>query len=478
MTTVTNPAIAQAMASVAAATPRAAADPARPLYHFCPPAQWMNDPNGTIYHNGYYHLFYQHNPYSDEWGHMHWGHARSTDLIHWEQLPIALWPSLEAGEEHVFSGCAALTGDGTPLLIYTSVKQGEHGVRPANEQWGALGDADWITWQKHPANPLLALESHGGPAFRGEWRDPYIFHEAGRTFMVIGGDYADVAGVALYEATDASLTQWQYHKLLYQRPRGEKTFLECPNFFKIGDKWVLLISPYDLIEYIVGDFDLQTLTFTPQHEGLLDPGVTNGTPPTPNFYASNTLFDPQGRCILLGWVRGFAAGRGWNGCLALPRVLTLGPDGRPEQSPISQVQELRAEHFNRSGFTLDNSSYTVPQPLSNALELGLLVQPGTGTLVVQLPGASDDGQPAVIRYEGATLTVLGTTVPLHLGADEPLKFQLFLDRSVLELFVNGGRIAVTRLLTITETTPTLTISAEAGSLTVISLDLWQLRTIW
>lgn len=478
MTTVNNPALEQAMASVAAATPRAAADPARPLYHFCPPAQWMNDPNGTIYHNGYYHLFYQHNPYGDNWGHMHWGHARSTDLVHWEQLPIALWPSLEAGEEHVFSGCAALTGDGTPLLIYTSVKQGERGARPGNEQWGALGDSDWITWQKHPANPLMALESHDGPAFRGEWRDPYIFHEAGRTFMVIGGDYDDVAGVALYEATDVSLTRWHYHKLIYQRPRGERTFLECPNFFKIDDKWVLLISPYDLIEYIVGDFDLQTLTFTPQHEGILDPGVTNGNPPIPNFYASNTLFDPQGRCILLGWVRGFAPGRGWNGCLSLPRVLTLGPDGRPEQSPISQLQTLRTDHFNRSGFTLENNSYTVPQSVSNALELGLLVQPGTGALVVQLPGASDDGQPAIIRYDGVTLTILGSTVPLHLGNDEPLKFQLFLDRSVMELFVNGGRVAVTRLLTVTDAAPTLTISAEAGDLTVISLDLWQLRTIW
>ena len=253
---VSNPAIAQAMASVGAATAKAQADPTRPIYHFCPPANWMNDPNGTIYHNGYYHLFYQHNPYGDEWGHIHWGHARSTDLVQWEHLPIALWPSQELGEEHCFSGCAAMNGAGQPMLIYTMVGPGTHDKRPANEQWAAIGDADWITWQKHPANPVLSLQTQGGPPFRGDWRDPFIFTEAGRTFLVIGGDYDDVAGVALYEATDDTLVNWRYHKLLYQKTRDERLFLECPNFFKVDGKWVLLTSPYKTLEYVVGDFDV------------------------------------------------------------------------------------------------------------------------------------------------------------------------------------------------------------------------------
>ena len=92
------PSIQQAMQSVQAATAGAQADALRPAYHFLPPAYWMNDPNGTIYHDGWYHLFYQHNPYGDEWGYFHWGHARSRDLVHWEHLPIALSPSYEAGE--------------------------------------------------------------------------------------------------------------------------------------------------------------------------------------------------------------------------------------------------------------------------------------------------------------------------------------------------------------------------------------------
>jgi beta-fructofuranosidase len=474
MTATTNPAIAEATASVAAAAAQAAADPNRPIYHFRPPANWMNDPNGTIYHNGYYHLFYQHNPYGDAWGRLHWGHARSADLVHWEQLPIALWPSLEANEEHVFSGCAAVNGNGDPILIYTSVKCGDRESRAPNEQWAAIGDRDWLTWQKHPENPVLALETHGGPPFEKDWRDPFIFHEAGRTFLVLGGEYNDVAAVALYEATDDTLAHWRYCKLLYQEPRRERRFLECPNFFKIGEKWVLLTSPYNLIEYMVGDFDVETLTFVPQQQGVLDPGMGS----TPNFYASNILYDPEGRCILLGWVRGFPEGRGWNGCLALPRILTIGPDGRPEQRPVPQLQELRKAHHSESNFTLHNDSHVVTGIQGTALEIQMLVQPETGTVALRTRRSADGQRAVEITYDGATLDVLGTQVPLTLSDEEPLKLHLFLDQSVLELFVNGGRVAVTRIIDAPPEDTRIEVAVRDGAATVVSLDIWTMDTIW
>lgn len=104
------------MESVEKARPKAEQDPYRPEYHFLPPAQWMNDPNGTIFYKGEFHVFYQHNPYGTSWGHMHWGHAKSKDLVHWEHLPIALAPSKEKGEKHCFSGCCIING-GTPTII-------------------------------------------------------------------------------------------------------------------------------------------------------------------------------------------------------------------------------------------------------------------------------------------------------------------------------------------------------------------------
>ena len=94
--------------------------PYRPTYHFLAPANWMNDPNGPIFYKGEYHLFYQHNPYGDKWGHVHWSHAKSRDLVHWEHLPIALDPSNELGEEHCFSGCC-INNNGVPTIIYTSI---------------------------------------------------------------------------------------------------------------------------------------------------------------------------------------------------------------------------------------------------------------------------------------------------------------------------------------------------------------------
>lgn len=474
MTTI-NPAIEQAMASVAAAASKAAADPTRPVFHFCPPAYWMNDPNGTFYHNGYYHLFYQHNPYGDEWGHIHWGHTRSRDLVYWEHLPIALWPSLEQEEEHVFSGCAALNDQGQPVLIYTSVKQGPRENRPPNHQWAALGDADWITWQKHPQNPILALESHGGPPFEGDWRDPYIFHEAGRTFMVVAGAYADIAAVGLYEATDGTLARWIYRGLLYHQPRTVTRFFECPNFIKLGNRWLLLSSPYKPIEYISGVFDVTTLTFTPQQQGVLDAGFSD----VPNYYASNTLWDAQGRCILLGWVRGFAKERGWNGCLALPRILTLSADGHPRQLPHPDLQKLRGQGSHFTGITLSNQGHRLAGIQGDTLEMQATLEPGSAQAVGLKVRQSADGQQSVlIRYDGRTLHVAGTEVPFALEAGETqLQLHLFLDRSVLEIFVNQGRVAMTRVIYPPAEDRGVEVFAEGGNAQIRTLSIWQMQAI-
>ncbi|MCC9077445.1 glycoside hydrolase family 32 protein [Litorilinea aerophila] len=473
MPTHPNPAIARAMASVEAAAARAAADPTRPIYHFRPPANWMNDPNGTIYHNGYYHLFYQHNPYDDQWGHIHWGHARSTDLVHWEHLPIALWPSTELGEAHCFSGCARVNGQGQPMLFYTKVGPDQDGHRPPNEQWAALGDPDWITWQKHPANPILSLETHGGPPFEGDWRDPYIFEEAGRTFLVLGGAFDEVAAVALYEADDDSLTRWHYRGLLHQSPRSAVRFHECPNFFKVGDQWILLTSPYRPVEYLTGTFHLDSLTFTPSRHGILDPGQGQ----VPNFYATNTLYDPTGRCILLGWVRGFPPGRGWNGCLALPRVLTLGPDGIPRQSPVPEVAQLRAEHTACADLPLSPSGYVLDAE-GDALEIHLSCRLGKAQAVELRLRRSPDGEEAIpVTWDGRSLTVAGTAVPLAEPTQPALKLQLFLDRSVLELFADDGRIAVTRVIQADPGHQGLELRAQGGTAHVESLDIWRMRPI-
>lgn len=476
------------MQSVESAIVRATADPARPIYHFLPPANWMNDPNGPIFHDGWLHLFYQHNPYGDDWGHMHWGHARSRDLVHWEHLPIALWPSLDQGEEHVFSGCAWHSAQGEPLLLYTSVKSGTGDVRPPNEQWAARPiDGDLLAWEKHPANPILALETHGGPPFERDWRDPFIFSEAGRTFLVLGGEYDDVAGVALYEADDGTLTRWSYRRLLYQEPRKQGRFLECPNFVKlprastgvedqnwqIGD-WVLLISPYGPIETIIGSFDVNTLSFTPQQRGVLDAGCSD----VPNYYASNIVFDEQGRCLLLAWVRGFAAGYGWNGCLALPRILSIGADGHPRQRPAPELAILRGRHYHDTNLTLSGVGRVLDNVSGDALEIEVLFALESALAVGLRVRRSADGQAAVlIRYDGHTLHVAGTEIALALGEPRQIRLHLFLDKSVLEVYVDDGRAAVTRLIDSAQEDQGVELFAEDGRASVLQIDAWEMQSI-
>ncbi len=438
-----NPAIAKAMASVAAAVAKAESDPHRPRYHFLPPANWMNDPNGTIYHNGYYHLFYQHNPYGDAWDHMHWGHARSRDLAHWEHLPIALWPSHELGESHCFSGCAGLTGDGQPILIYTSVGPGERHERQTNNQWAALGDPDWITWQKHPDNPALSLETHGGPAFKGDWRDPYLFQTAGRTFLVLGGVFDETAAVALYEADDPSLVRWSYRTLLYTEPRAQTRFLECPNFVQVGDKWVLFTSPYRRVKYVAGDFDVDTLTFTPRKKGILDLGYNDLAPA--NFYATNTLHAPDGRVILLGWVRGFEPGRGWNGYLAVPRLLTLDDDYHPRQQPVAELDQLRGAHHALRDQVADHSHLTLDRVDHASFELQLRLDPGDAAQSgIRLQPVDGAHRPVEIIFNRQVLIVDGVPAPLDWSAGQRLNLRLYLDGAGLELFAGEGRVVVTR----------------------------------
>jgi sucrose-6-phosphate hydrolase SacC (GH32 family) len=457
-----------------------AVDPLRPRYHFLPPANWMNDPNAPLYHDGWYHLFYQHNPFGDTWGFVHWGHARSRDLLRWEHLPIALRPSYELGEQHCFSGCAGVDDQGQVVLLYTSVGFARDGVRLPNQQWAALGSPDLLEWQKSPANPVLALSTHDGPDVEGEWRDPFIFDAGVRTLLVLAANTADAANILLYEAEGGSLLRWRYRSVLYSRPRTENGFLECPNFVPIsqlgpiaqagesGPKWLLLISPYRCVEYVVGDFDLDTLRFTPEHEGVLDPGQDT----VPNFYASNILVDPEGRNILLGWARGFPPGRGWNGCLTLPRLLTLGSDGLPRQAPLPALEQLRGPATELDDVRTAQGRLRIDRAFPPGLEVELNVR-SEGPLALRLVDADNAALIAQVRYVDGALEVQDTVVPLALADCELLQLRLFLDQSLLEVFAGDDRLAVTRILE--RTAPRLLVELLAGDdVDVERLAVWPL----
>src|SRR5258708_3366104 len=183
-----------------------------------------------------------------------------------------------------------------------------------------------------------------------EWRDPFIFQEKNRTFMVLGGNLNRTKGGQavgnIYESENAALTQWKYRGVLFTHPDSTAPTAECPNFFKVGDRWVLFMSPYGKVQYFVGDFEAESCRFQAHGRGWVDCGA--------DFYAPNAMQVPDGRRIVWGWVRGFPGGHGWNGCLSLPRLLSLSRGGDLRQEPAPQLSKLRGEGIKWRNIRLED----------------------------------------------------------------------------------------------------------------------------
>jgi beta-fructofuranosidase len=463
--------ISRATAAVEAAIPRARADPARPIFHVAAPAQWMNDPNGPIFYKGCYHLFYQLHPFSDGSGPKYWGHVRSRDLVKWEHLPIALWPSSEQGESEIWSGCCTINGRGEPMAFYTSIAPGKSAMDHA-EQWAAIGDDNLVRWHKSPANPVLSEALHGERKIY-DWRDPFIFKTGRKAFLVTGGNLNQAKGgqavVNIYEAGNPELTQWTYRGILFQHPDPEARTVECPNFFRLDGKWVLLVSPYGKVQYFIGDFDASTCRFQSHWRGVVDYG--------PNFYAPNTMQVSDGRRLVWGWVTGFPGGHGWNGCLTLPRQLSLSRDGQLRQEPAPQLSKLRGEPVKWRNLSLTEQGEVLSLPKTNTLEiLANLDLQQAKALTLEFMGSDNNASPLKLRFDGAEFAVMEAKSPLK-PAKGKLSLRIFLDRSVLEVFANET-VCFTKEINPLAADATLTVRAEGGNAKAEVVEARPMKTIW
>ena len=476
-----NPDIARATNAVNAAIPLAQADPARPVYHFRAPARWMNDPSGLLHYKGYYHLFYQLNPYYQGWGHAYWGHARSRDLVNWEHLPIALWPSREHSENLVASGCLTLSPQGKPSIFYSSYKTGlPLGLHA--EEWLALpADDDLITWTKYPENPILPETLHQDfPIY--DWRDMDIFSHQGQTYAVMGGNLNQAKGgqaiVGLYQAKNPSLTQWTFRGILFQHPSPNVLNIECPRLARLGNKWLLIISrqgPTD-VEYFVGDVDFQNVTFTPTSQGLLDIGTA--------LYAPHVLRLDTDRLVTWGWVM-FPPRPGWAGCLTLPRDLSLDPQGRLRQQPVPELTALRAKAFHLPETRLTDSPRSADLPPSDTLEILASARTGPDAAwSIRLLDPTCQKEPLTIACQSGKITVAGRTVATTPGpsldnqsSQTNNTLHVFLDKAVLEVYLNQQH-CYTHPLPDQLAPRTVEIAAQNGPVTLKSLDVWHLKSIW
>lgn len=305
--------------------------------HFEPERGWMNDPNGLCFFQGRYHAFFQHNPHSSVWGPMHWGHAVSRDLVHWEELPIALYPDMPYED---YGGCfsgSAVEKDGALYLMYTSVSK-------ARGQTQSLAvSRDGVHFEKLPENPVIA-QSPLDPESK-DFRDPKVFPYEGGWRMVCGAGVDGLGSVLLFRSED--LLHWEYAGPLFQS-REYGPVPECPDLFPLGDKWVLMFSRMDetrSAQFVVGEFDGER--FVP--ESFQQPEV--GT----DFYAPQSFLDGGGRRIMIGWLFN------WNrqvpenavraGALSVPRELSL-RERKVCNYPVEEAQGLLTEedgHLLREG---------------------------------------------------------------------------------------------------------------------------------
>ncbi len=320
----------------------------------------MNDPNGPIFWRGHYHMFFQYNPNSAVWGDMHWNHAVSDDMIHWHHLPIALAPTPDGDDsDGCFTG-SAVNDNGTATIIYTGVKSvsadratlrdGHHNFRET-QLLATSKDPNLLTWQK-PTNPssnplktkispASAIPSSSKSRASFDPPDPWYFGIASGQFK-IGGR------VLLYESKN--FRDWEYlHPLAEGQwngrentdPVGSGEMWECPDFFQLDKKWVLLYSTAGSVFWEVGDLDPKELVFHSQKRGILDHGA---------YYAQKTQLDAKGNRILWGWITEnrpdpelLAAG--WAGCMSLPRILSIDDDNTLEMEFAPEVRSLRNQAF-------------------------------------------------------------------------------------------------------------------------------------
>ena len=433
----------------------------RPRFHFTSRRGWLNDPNGLVFFEGEYHLYYQHNPYGWDWDNMHWGHAVSPDLVHWSELPIALYPRRYG--DWAFSGSAVVdrrntSGFGTatapPLVAaYTSTGRGECIVSSLDRG---------RTWAEFAGNPVVR---HSGRDPRLLWHEP-----TRRWIMAVYDEEGGRRDIAFHSSPD--LKTWTFES----RIGG---FYECPDLFELPvegspGKTLWVLSAADGA-YLLGRFDGKT--FTPE------PGGKHKTWHG-NFYAAQTFSDePKGRRIQIGWAQGIAfPEQPFNQQMNVPCELTLRStdDGvRMFALPVAELDSLRTgmvERFNL-GFAPGNSGGTAFGLPFDLFEIRAEVEVDVD---VKAKGAFELGVPgASVSYDQGRriLTCNGVSAALDPVAGS-IKLRMLVDRGSIEVFGNDGRVAISRGLEGRVTTGRLTVKSSGEGIRFRSIEVGELGSAW
>ncbi len=429
----------------------------RPQFHFTSRRGWLNDPNGLVFYDGVYHLFYQHNPYGWGWGNMHWGHAVSHDLVHWEELGDVLYP------DHLgvmFSGCAVVDwqnttgfqdGDDPPLVcIYTAAGE------PYTQCLAYSADSG-ATWVKYAGNAVLGH-------IAGHNRDPKVIWHAPSAQWVMALYLVD-NDYALFGSPD--LKTW---RKLCDVHIGDAT--ECPDFFELpvdddpaNTRWVFWGANGN---YVLGSFDGET--FTPETEVLC---YAQGG----NSYAAQTWSDtPDGRRIQIAWLRVNLPGMPFNQMMAFPCELTLRttPEGvRLCSWPVREIETLYRQAHRWQDVTLTPGENVLSGIMGNLFDIHADIEPGEATAI----SLTIRGIPVRYDVSAATLACEGRAVSLPL-VDGRLRLRFLVDRASLEIFSADGLVALPVGVIPPDDDLTLCLCVKGGPAMARSLAIRELHSVW
>jgi len=428
-------------------------EPLRPQIHFSTRRGWLNDPNGMVYSNGEYHLFCQHNPYGWDWGNMHWAHAVSRDLVHWEELPMALYPAKYG--DWAFSGSAVVDkantagwkkGDRDVLVAaYTSTGRGECII---------YSNDDGRTWTEYERNPVV---KHSG-------RDPrLLWHEPTRQWvMALYDEFQSKQWITFHTSPD--LKAWTYQS----RVEG---FFECPDIFELpvdGDaknrKWVITAANSD---YKVGTFDGREFSSAPQK---LKGNHGRG------FYAAQTFTnDPKNRVIQIGWLQAPSPSAPFNQCMSIPIQLSLvSTEQGPSLArwPVSELAGLREKSFDLGARDVAPGTNPLSEITGEILEVEAVIDPKEAKQVEFLIRGIK------VSYDVAKqeLMVQDHRVPAPLVKGKQ-HLRMFLDRTVLEVFASNGLTYVPLPVIPSADNRSMALSVAGGSAKFELLSVHQLGSI-
>jgi fructan beta-fructosidase len=453
-------------------------EPFRPQFHFSPEAHWMNDPNGLVYYKGIYHLFYQYYPEDIVWGPMHWGHATSADLVHWQHQKIALFPD-KLG--YIFSGSVVVdeqnsSGLGTkdhPAMVavftYHNMEFEKAGKINTQSQGLAYSIDEGKTWTKYAQNPIIPnLEIK-------DFRDPKVFWNPETRqwhLTLVAGDHAE-----FYQSKN--LLNWTKTGTFGQGYGAHGGVWECPDLFKMQvagsreEKWVLLISVNpgapkggSGTQYFVGNFDGKTFTSTQSKAKWIDHGMDN--------YAGVTYSNaPDNKRIFIGWMSNWLYAtktptEKWRSAMTLPRILNLKQNGKTYQLESQVIPQLEKQLI--PGYTEEKISVTAQQPYSiqyngglnglNQSQIKFQAQPVDFRLVLE----NENKERLTMLYIAKTKTwsidrsLSGKVnfdpafaanpqqTQVDFDVTSPIDFELYLDWSSMELFLNNGQYCFTNQL--------------------------------